>query len=326
QSRLGPVLCGDPEDLGDGPPVTALFVQNTNPAVVCPETHKCLEGLARDDLFVAVHEQFMTETAAMADIVLPATTFLEHDDFYTASGHTFLQVARAVIDPLPECRANHEVIRELASRVGASHPGFEMTAWELIDATFAASGHPSAEEVWRGHWHDCALPFEEAHFLEGFPHADRRFHFRADWTSIGARGDGAPALPGHWEVIDQGDAEHPYRLVAAPARSFLNTSFTETPGSRKREGGPDVMIHPDACARLGVGEGELVRLGNRLGSVVVPVRPFEGVQPDVVVVESVWPNSAFREGIGINALVSAEPGAPNGGAVFHDTAVWIRRA
>jgi anaerobic selenocysteine-containing dehydrogenase len=101
QSRLGPILMGDAEALKSGSPVTALLVQNTNPAMVCPDLHKVHAGLARDDLFTCVHEQFMTETAAFADVVLPRTTFLEHDDFYTASGHTTFQVTRRLIEPPP---------------------------------------------------------------------------------------------------------------------------------------------------------------------------------------------------------------------------------
>ena len=313
-------------DLGDGPPVTALLIQNINPAVVCPETRKCLEGLARDDLFTCVHEQFMTDTAAMADVVLPATTFLEHDDYYTASGHTFLQATKAVIDALPECRSNHEVHCGLAKRLGAEHPGFDMTAWELIEATFEASGHPPAEQVWQEHWLDCAEPFEKAHFLDGFPQADQRFHFKPDWSEVGRDHAAMPRLPGHWDAIDGADAAHPFRLVAAPARSFLNTSFTETPGSLRREGRPSVLIHPQTCENLGIADGDRVRLGNRLGSIVIHARVFDGLQPDVLVVESVWPNAAFEEGLGINTLVSADPGPPLGGAVFHDTAVWIRPA
>ncbi len=326
QSRFGPVLTGDPRDLGDGPPVTALLVQNTNPAVVCPETRKCLEGLARDDLFACVHEQFLTETAAMADIVLPATSFLEHDDYYTASGHTHLQVAKAVIDPLPECRSNHEVICALAKRLGAEHPGFEMTAWELIEATFAASGHPPPEEVWEKGGHDCAEAFEDAHFLNGFPQPDGRFHFKADWAAVGRDHEAMPALPGFWPAHDATDAAHPFRLVTAPARGYLNSTFTETPGSQAREGRPQAMIHPDTLDRLGLSDGARVRLGNRLGSVVLHARAFDGLQPDVVVVESIWPNAAFEEGLGINSLVSADAGAPRGGAVFHDTAIWIEAA
>ncbi|MFQ6016595.1 MAG: molybdopterin oxidoreductase family protein [Kiloniellaceae bacterium] len=326
QSRIGPVLCGDKGDLGGGPPVAALFIQNTNPLVVCPESRKVREGFARDDLFVCVHEQFMTETAAMADIVLPATTFLEHDDIYTATGHTYLQVTRKVIAPYAETRANHRVICGLAERLGAEHPGFEMTEWEIIDATLKASGLPDAETMYRAHWWDCALPFGEAHFLDGFAHPDKRFHFKPDWGEVGNDPGPMPRMPDHCEIIDHADPEHPFRLVAAPARSFLNTSFTETPASRSREGRPTVLIHPNACAKLGIADGDRVRLGNRLGAIAVHAEVFDGLQPDVVVVESIWPNAAFEEGMGINALVSADAAPPRGGAVFHDTAIWVRPA
>ncbi len=326
QSRIGPVLTGDPRDLGAGPPVTALFIQNTNPMVVCPDTAKVREGFRRDDLFVCVHEQFMTDTAAMADIVFPATTFLEHDDIYTASGHTHLQVTRKVIEPRAGCRPNHAVICDLATRLGAEHPGFAMSEWDIIDATLKASGLPDAQSMYDMHWLDCALPFETMHFLDGFGHADKRFHFTPDWAAVGPDPAPMPPMPGHAPIIDAADDEHPFRLVAAPARTFLNTSFTETPGSRKREGRPTVLIHPQTCTRLGLGDGDRARLGNRLGSVVLHVRPFDGVQPDVVVVESIWPNADFEEGLGINTLVSADAGPPNGGAVFHDTAIWIRPA
>ncbi len=326
QSRIGPILTGDRRDLGDGPPVAALFIQNTNPVVVCPESGRVRQGFLRDDLFVCVHEQFMTDTAAMADIVLPATMFLEHDDLYLAGGHTFLQVARKVIEPPGACRSNHEVLQGLARRLDASHPGFEMTAWEVIDATLAASGLPDAETVHQAHWWDCAKPFAEAHFLTGFDQPDGRFRFRPDWAAVGRDPDALPALPGYAENYDRASETHPFRLVAAPARSFLNSSFTETPGSQAREGRPTLLIHPEACARLGLAEGDRARIGNGLGSLVIHVRPFDGLQPDVVVVESIWPNAAFEEGMGINLLVSADPGPPRGGAVFHDTAIWIQPA
>ncbi|MFO1349503.1 MAG: molybdopterin-dependent oxidoreductase [Gammaproteobacteria bacterium] len=324
QARIGAVLNHDRRDLQGGPPVTALFIQNTNPLAVAPDSRKVRQGFLRDDLFVCVHEQFMTDTAAMADIVLPATTFLEHDDIYTAGGHTFLQVTRAVIEPYAECRSNHWVLCELAKRLGAEHRGFQMSEWQIIDATLARSGLPDAETIHRAHWWDCALDFESMHFLDGFAHADRRFHFKPDWARLGKEHERMPTLPDHFAVIDEADRERPFRLVAAPARHFLNTTFTETPSSRDYEKRPTVKIHPEDCAVLGIQDGDPVRLGNGNGSVVVHAQAFDGVQRGVVVVESIWNNRAFAEGAGINTLTSADPGFPNGGAVFHDTAVWVR--
>jgi anaerobic selenocysteine-containing dehydrogenase len=326
QSRIGPVLTGDRRDIGDGPPVTALFIQNTNPMVVAPESGLVHRGFARSDLFVCVHEQFMTETAAMADMVLPATTFLEHDDLYPAGAHTYLQIGRAVLAPYAECRSNHDVICGLAERLGARHPGFAMSAIELIERTLRISGLPGMEGFSEGGWLDCCPAFETSHFLDGFAHADGKFHFRADWRAIGPEHVQLPAYPDHVAIIDEGDAERPFRLIAAPSRSFLNTSFNNTPSSIAREGRPTALVHPEVLAELGMSNGDRLRIGNRRGSVVVHARSFHGLQARVLIVEGLWPNHAFEEGIGINLLTSADPGLPRGGAVFHDTSVWLSPA
>ncbi len=191
-SRIGAVLTGDRAELGDGPPVHALFIQNTNPVVVAPDSARVRRGFARDDLFTVVHEQFMTETAAMADIVLPATMFLEHDDLYAAGGHTHIQVGPKLVEPPGECRSNHQVLQGLAARLGADHPGFAMTAMELVDATLRASGWPGAADVLAAKWIDAAAPFEDSHFLTGFGWPDGRFRFAPDWAALGPA---PPACP-----------------------------------------------------------------------------------------------------------------------------------
>ena len=140
QSRVGAILCGDREALKDGPPVTAMLIQNTNPVSVCPDQEIVKRGFAREDLFVCVHEQFMTETARMADVVLPATMFMEHDDVYQGGGHQYIILGPKLIEPPGECRSNHAVNCGIAKRVGAEHPGFAMSERELIDHTLKISG------------------------------------------------------------------------------------------------------------------------------------------------------------------------------------------
>ncbi len=132
-----------------------------------------------------------------------------------------------------------------------------------------------------------------------------------------------PPFADHVAVLDDGDPARPFRLVAAPSRSFLNTSFNNTPSSLAREGRPTALVHPEASARLGLGDGDRLRIGNGKGAVVVHARAFDGLQRRVVIVEGIWPNHAFEGGIGINLLTSADPGLPRGGAVFHDTSVWL---
>ena len=326
-SRIGPVLSGDKADLGDGPPVTAIITQNTNPAVVAPESVKVNAGLRRDDLFLAVHEQFMTDTAKLADIVLPATTFVEHDDFYLAGGHSQVQIGAKIIEPFEEARDNHFVVCELARRVGAEHRGFDMSVWQIIDEIFQSAGWPSADEVKAMRWHECAPSFEDGHFLGGFKTADGKFHFRVDWPAIGTTGAALPELPDHSEAINDSDRYHPFRLVVAPAHNYLNTSFTETETSKKREERPSILLAPHDAEAMGIASGARLRVGNGQGEIIVPARIAEnGQRRGVVVIESIWPNTAFENGLGVNTLTSADAAAPVGGAVFHDTAVWIKPA
>jgi anaerobic selenocysteine-containing dehydrogenase len=324
-SRIGPVLCGDKGALKGGPPVKAMLIQNQNPVMVAPDSKKVLAGLKRDDLFVCVHEQFMTETAELADIVLPATMFLEHDDMYKGGGHSYLQVTRKVIEPYDECWPNHDVLCALAKRLGANHKGFTMTAWQLIDQCLRVSGLGGADEAHEARWLDFSKSTEELNFLNGFPIPGGRFRFSPDWSALGVDYKLMPLLPDHMENIDSATQEYPFRLVTAPARRFLNSTFTESKNSVSKEGRPTALINLEDCLKLGLAEGELVRLGNSLADVLVHACPFNGLQPGVVVVEGIWPNKAFIEGLGINALVSSDPAPPAGGAVFHDTAVWMRK-
>ena len=330
QSRIGPVLTGDPRDLGDGPPVTALLIQSTNPMAVAPDLNLVHRGFARTDLFTCVHEQFMTETAAMADIVLPATMFVEHDDLYQAGGQQHIQFGGKIIEPPGECRSNHELICALAQRLGAEHRGFSLSAREIIDWTLQHSGWGELAALEAARWIDAQPAFETAHFLDGFGHADKKFHFDPDWTTLGPNRFGPdvapPPLPDYWPVIEEATANHPFRLVTAPARNFLNSSFTEAPTSQRREGRPTVMVHPSDAARLGIHTGSLVQLSNPRGTVLLHAALFEGLQEGVLIVESIWPNAAFAGGLGINALTGAAPGAPIGGAAFHDNRVALSLA
>jgi anaerobic selenocysteine-containing dehydrogenase len=135
-----------------------------------------------------------------------------------------------------------------------------------------------------------------------------------------------PRLPDHWDIIEDVDDVHPFRLATSPARNFLNSSFNETPTSRAKEGEPTVMIHPDDAAPLGIGEGDAVVLGNARGQVRLHARLFPGVCRGVLIAESIWPNAAFADGRGINTLTGADAIAPYGGAAFHDNKVWIRHS
>lgn len=333
QSKIGRVLTGDAEALLGGGPIKALLIQNTNPVSVAPEQELVKRGFARDDLFTVVHEHFMTETAQMADIVLPATQFMEHDDLYQGGGHQHVMWGGKLIDPPGECRSNHDLICDLAGRLGAEHAGFGMTPREIADRTLRDSGHGTLEELIAAEFLDVQPDFRAAHYLDGFGYRDGKFRFKPDWPKVpnanaGPMGPWAemPALPDQWDVIEAADTEHPFRLATSPARNFLNSTFTETPSSTKKEGGPSLMLHPQDAAGLGIGEGDEIVIGNPRGSVYLTAKLFDGLVRGVVIAESIWPNEAHRHGRGINTITGADSPAPFGGAAFHDNKVWIRKA
>jgi anaerobic selenocysteine-containing dehydrogenase len=333
QSRIGAILTGDREALLGGPPVTAMLIQNTNPVSVAPDQNAVKRGFAREDLFVCVHEQFMTETARMADIVLPATMFTEHDDVYQAGGSQYILFGPKLVEAPGECRSNHDAICALARRLGAQHPGFDMSPRELIDWTLRNSGWGSLERLEREKWIDCQPPFERAHYLDGFKWPDGKFRFKPDWSNVPFKSPATfgpvaeiPALPDYWPAIETTDADHPFRLATSPSRSFLNSTFNETPTSRARERRPTVLMHPGDAAALRLGDGDKAVLGNRRGEVRLHVRLFDGVRRGVVIAESIWPNDAYEDGCGINTLTGADPIAPYGGAAFHDSRIWVKPA
>lgn len=333
QSRLGAILTGDRDALRGGGPVKAMLIQNTNPMSVVPDQTKVREGFLRDDLFVAVHEQFMTETAAIADLVLPATMFLEHDDFYLGGGHQHIGLGTKLIEPAGECRSNHEVICALAKRLGAEHRGFAMSPRQLIDETLRVSGWGGLEKLEEKSWLDVQPDFARAHYIDGFAWPDKKFRLEPDWpnvpfNNIGQQGPwrDMPRLPDHWEVIETANDKFPFRLATSPARNFLNSSFTETRTSSASEEKPKVKIHPDDAARLGIGAGDAVVLGNERGEVRLEAALFDGVQPGILISEGIMPNRLFEDGKGINTLTGADSVAPFGGAAFHDIRVWVRKA
>ncbi len=333
QSRIGAVLTGEPADLKGGPPVTALMVQNTNPANVAPEQDRVIDGLMRDDLFVMVHEQFMTETAALADIVLPATMFMEHDDVYRGGGHQHVMFGPKLIDPPGDCQTNHAIFKALAGRLGASHPGFEMSERDHIDWMLKRSDHGTLQDLIDNKWIDCQPEFDTAHYINGFAWPDGKFRFSPDWGSVVAPNrpsDGLlgpwreiPEFPDFWDVIEAPSDTFPLRLVTAPAHGFLNSTFAETDGSRRREDQPWLLIHRIDASRSGFDDGDLVQIRNARGATRIRLRVTDRAKPGTVIAEGIWPNHAHVGGRGINCLTAADPVAPFGGAAFHDNRVAI---
>jgi anaerobic selenocysteine-containing dehydrogenase len=321
-----------------GPPVRALYVYNANPAAVCPDQARVLEGLRREDLFTVVHEQFQTDTADYADILLPATTQLEHFDIHGSYGHLYVQVNEPAIAPLAEAKCNNDVFRLLARAMGFEPELFEVRDEQLAgqalmpDHTPTGFPKPSAfagmtlDRLRREGPIRMDLPPNHAPFADGhFPTPSGKCELYS--PALAAQGlDPLPTYtPPHEDPQTRPDlaARYPLQMVSPPAPSFLNSTFVNIDDLRKMAGEPTLEIHPRDAEERGIANGQWVRVFNDRGGFRARAIVAETVQPGVVVTQGVWWNKYTPNGANCNTTTSTRLTDLGAGATFFDNLVDV---
>lgn len=313
------------------PPVMALYVYNSNPAAVCPNSNLVLEGLAREGLFTVVHEQMQTDTADYADILLPATTSMEHVDLYRSFGHLYLQLAEPVIAPLGEAKSNWEVFRRLTRALGVKDRGhYAKPEADLVGEYLVASGAPAAgityERLRAEHSVRIAVPRPFLPFVDGAPTPSGRVEF---YSEALAR-QGLPPLPVYVPLAEGPEhpeigPRYPLRCHVPPNRFFLNSSFSQSALLRKRQGGAAVFVHPEDAAARGIVPGDLVAVANDRGRALFTAVLSDDTPPGQVVIEGIWWHKFMPGGRGVNVLTSDKVADLGGGPAFHSTMVEVTR-
>ena len=297
-----------------GPPVMALYVYHSNPAAVTPDQNAVLRGLGRDDLFTVVHERFLTDTARYADLVLPATSSLEHSDIYRSYGTYLIQRAAPVIPPVGESRSNWEVFSLLAAAMGFTEPFFRQSADELIDHLLSIP-RPWREGIDRealaaGRAVRLAVPAERGRFAT--PSGKIELHNPREREPFPCY------LPTHEE-----GGSLPLRLMTAPTPYALNASFYEQEELRAKQGGMRLLMNPADARERGLADGELVTAWNGLGEVDFFLGVTERTPTGVVVAEGVWWQEFAPGERTVNALVSQRLTDRGNGSTFYDNRVEV---
>ncbi len=305
----------------DAPPVNALVVYNSNPAAIAPHQNAVLAGLRRQDLFTVVLEQFPNDTADYADILLPATTFLEHTDLYCAYGHHYLQLARPALPPPGQAKSNVEIFRLLAGRMGFDDPCFTESEDDMI-RTLLDSPHPflrgiTLERLDREHSVRLNLPDPFLPFAAGgFGTATGKCQFHAetlDYTPPVESRHGDQALR----------RKYPFELVSAKNDDSMNSTF----GHRDAVDRQTAVLHLDAAdaAALGIRTSDAVRVYNDRGSAILEARVDGAVRPGVVSSPSVRWGKRAPGRRNVNALTSDRLTDAGGGATFYSCLVQVER-
>jgi anaerobic selenocysteine-containing dehydrogenase len=324
---------GEALDPALDPPVKALYVYNSNPAAVAPDQGAVHAGLRREDLFVVVHDLFQTDTVDFADIVLPATTTLEHYDLHKAYGHLYLSLSRPAIAPVGESRPNTEVFRLLAARMGLDHPALRETDEQMArQALLWKHPHLSGidfERLEREGSVRLAVPERFAPFAEGgFPTPSGKCELLA--PGLAAQGldvlpDYVPPREGPTSNPAQA-ARYPLAFISPPAHHFLNSTFSAQPVFVRRESEPFLTIHPQDAAARGISDGQAVVTFNDRGSFQAKARVSDAARPGVVVGLSIWWAKMCPGGRNANAVTSQRLTDMGGGATFYDVLVDVRPA
>jgi anaerobic selenocysteine-containing dehydrogenase len=323
--QLGRVLT----DPALAPPVKALYVYSSNPAAICPNQALVLAGLAREDLFTVVHEQVMTDTARYADLVLPATTSMEHEDLYRSFGQLYLQLAEPVVAPVGEARSNWETIGMLARALGVAEAHYARTPGEVIRELLA-----HGDDTVRGITYErlraegsvrLNLPRPYLPFADGAPTASGRVEFYSE--ALAARG--LPPLP-TWMPLregpgDNGGGRYPLQCIVPPNRFFLNSSFSQSERLRRRQGTPTVMLAPADAAARGIADGDRVRVESARGAVEFTARVTDATRTGVAVIEGIWWHRFHPGGRGVNVLTDDRTTDLGGGPALHSNMVEVTR-
>jgi anaerobic selenocysteine-containing dehydrogenase len=305
---------------GFGPKIEALVVYNSNPVAVAPESAKVVQGFRREDLFTVVLEHFLTDTADHADIVLPATTQLEHHDTHGAYGHTYALVNQAAIEPVGQARPNTAIFRALAARLG------------FTDPCFADSDEQIAAQAWKPDWVDAVALHEHGWVklaLPEAPFADGGFLTADGRAQVGVPGLGLPDhLPNHEcaEATPELAARYPLAMISPPARHFLNSTFVNVKSLRSIEGEPLVEIHPADAAARGIASGQVVRLFNDRGEYRCKAEVSERARPGVVNGLGIWWRKFGLDGTNVNQLTHQRLTDIGGGPSFYDCLVEVAPA
>jgi anaerobic selenocysteine-containing dehydrogenase len=307
------------------PPVKAVVVYNNNPVAVCPDSEKVLAGFRREDLFCVVMDSFMTDTADYADLVLPATTQLEHFDVHKSYGHLYALANNPAIAPVGESLPNSEVFRRLAARMGFEEPCFRDSD-EDICRTALASQDPRMRGIdWEAMkangWQRLNVPARFAPFAEGgFPTPSGKCEF----YSAALERQGIDPLP-FYNPPAEPPAPGALSFLSPPARNFLNSSFAHLKRFRDLEGEPRLEMHPADAGARGIRDGDLVRVFNARGSLRLRARVNGHPRPGVVVAPSVWWKKHSPDGGNANNLTAQRVTDLGGGATFYDCTVHVER-